>query len=723
MPPTLHPYLKRGLDIDASSVHPSDLVEDLPTEQHDARDESAKRRRVEAIALQYLKGRAPLILTARLKGPFNSKEWRNPWAEKQKEGLDGPSNDAVRQAHAQRETRSKAPQVPSPEASRAVGHTEEQYSQSELEPLPATAPIPDDEDHSGGTEFFSVDTEQFIANNSPINPFWLRRPATNISFPANSQTDKSPSRIRKRDHRYSSRKSLQLALPKEPLGGPPVPIRATPPDGWRSSASASMDISSVTRPATAIRHHTTEQSPSYAPSAKDVPDSSRLREDSAQEEEARSSQAAQYAQIEAAAETPTSLLRDSTVVPPNSQIPHPLYAQSFDSLVPATTYKMASTVQVPQSSPTRGPVEPGSQNGPSHEDTQRSARRLVSSMPKSTMKQKRPSVNHTIAEAPGSPKKQRHDQVASPAPDSSTGFMYRRVGQPKNGIGNLPRTKPRAVSFSSSSPPKKKTRDNPKAPLKITAPADEADEADVAKRLLADVAANAAEVSTVQEQQHEAGEEEEPRKDDQQESYKSRQSQYSTQAAMLLAQLEFQEDSSQSSISSATLRPWSQPAQNTPPPLLPQPSPAITPLWVFNPHMELSISDLAGNSVLDGPPISTQDLFNAASPFAFSTVKKTSQRPQRNSMRFALTKMNESMGAKSPTPLVERVPLKEKNTSTMWSFTHEKSSMNSSKPISQSPQRTTNNVELPQLDFHTSLDFGPNADFTDYFLKGLNNEP
>ncbi|KAF3049809.1 hypothetical protein E8E11_001962 [Didymella keratinophila] len=652
MPPTLHPYLKRGLDFDASPVYPSDLVEDRPAEHHDAQDDSAKRRRVETIALQYLKGTAPLILTARLKGPF--KEWQNPWADKHKDGPDRASNNAVRKAQAQRKTRSKAQQVSSPEASRAVGHTEEQLdSRSELEPLPATAPIPDDEDHSGGTEFFSVDTEQFIANNSPINPFWLRRPATNISFPANSQTDKSPSRIRKRDHRYSSRKSLQLAPPKEPLRGPQLHIRATPPDELRSSASASMDISSVARPAAAIKHHATEQSPSYGSSAKDVPESSRLREDSVQEEEARSSQVAHYAQIEAAVETPTSLfslLRGSTAILPDAQMPRPLFAKG-------------------------------------------------SSLSK----------------------KQRHDQVASPAPDSSTGFMYRRVGQPKNGIGNLPRIKPRAVSFSSSSPPKKKTKDSSEALLEIIAPIEEAQVLDA---LPSDIAANAAEEATVQEVEYEVvEEEEEQRKDDQQESYKSRQSQYSTQAAMLLAQLEFQEDSSQSSISSATSRPWSQPAQKTPPPLLPQPSPAITPLSVFNARTDLSFSDLAGNSVLDGLPISTQDLFNAASPFAFSTVKKSSQRLRRTSMRFALTKLNASVTAKSPTPLVERMPLKEKNTSTTWSSTHEKSSMHSSKPTSQSPQRTTNDVELPQLDFHTSLDFGPNADFTDYFLKGLNNEP
>jgi hypothetical protein len=721
MPPTIHPYLKRGLDFDASPIHPSDLVEDAPPEHHGPQDDLAKRRRVEAIALQCLRGRPPLVLTARLKGPFD-KDWKNPWAPQVKEGHGRSREGNARQVQARPKRRSKASQVASPEASRAVGHTEEQlYSQSELEPLPATAPIPDDEDHSGGTEFFNIDTEQFIANNSPMNPFWLRRPVTNISFPANSQTDKSPSRIRKRDHRYSPRKSLQLAPPKQPLGGQQLPVRATPPDEWRSTASASMDISSVSKPTTVTKHQVPEHNPPQTSSAKDLPDSSRLREDSAQEEEARSSQAAQYAQIEATAETPTSLLKYSNAISPEAQMPYLYHAQSFDSLVPATTYKMPSTVQVPQSSPTRETARVGSHSEPSSEVTERSAKRLVSSMPKPTLEQKLTSVDRTVAKGSGMREKQRHDRVASPAPASSTGFMYRIVGQPKNGIGNLPRTKPRAVSFGSSSPPKKKVRDPSAAALETTAPVTEVE-------VLADsppkIATDVTEAYDVQQREEEVeAEEEEQHKDDQQESYKSRQSQYSTQAAMLLAQLEFQENSSQSSTSSATLRPWSQPAQNTPRVLLPQPSPAITPLSVFNARTDLSFSDLAGNSVLDGPPISTQDLFNAASPFAFSTVKKKSQRPRRSSMLFALTKLNENMVVTSPTPLAERVPLKEKNTSTMWSFAHEKLSTNSPKSTSQSLQRITNDVELPQLDFHTSLDFGPNADFTDYFLKGLNNEP
>lgn len=709
MPPTLHPCLKRGLDLDPSPVDSSDLVEDLPAEHHDAEHQTAKRRRVEAIALQYLRGKPPVMLTARLKGPF-TKEWKNPWAKDAKTRPDGQSKDAKERAERQGKRSPKTSQVASPEASRAVAHTEEQlYSQ--FEPLPATAPLPDEDDLSGATEFFSVETDQFVANNSPANPFWLRRPATSIAFPANSQTDKSPTRLRRNDEKSVSRRSLQLAPPKEPLAGRPLPIRATPPDEWRSSASASMDISSPAKPATAVKHQIAAQNLSYTTSSTDIPDSSRLRADSAQEEEARSSQAAQHVQVPVAAETPTSLAKYSNAISSGAHSAQPAHAQSFDTLVPATTYKISSTVQVPQSSPTR----------PSRGSIQRSAERLINPMPRSATKQLPSPTDRKPAKEVGLLKKLRHNLVASPAPASSTGFMYRRVGQSKSEGSNVQRTKPRAVSFGSS--PTQKDNSQPDVGPEIHV---SVVEAEVSEHPVPRASAEAVERSVVEKNNDEIVEasEADQDQDEQQDSYKSRQSQYSTQAAMLLAQLEFQEDSSQSSTSSATLRPWSQPAQNTPPPLLPQPSPAITPLSVFNAHTDTCFSVLAGDSVLHGPQISTQDLFDAASPFAFSTVKKKSQRPRRTSLRFALTsKLSESMAAKSPTPSAVRTPLKEKNTPTTWGFTHEKSSLYSPKLSSQSTKRTTNDVELPQLDFHTSLDFGPNPDLTDCFLKGLTNEP
>lgn len=714
MPPTLHPYLKRGLDFDASPADPSDLVEHALAEHHDAQSQTAKRRRVEAIALQYLRGRPPVILTATLKGPF-TKEWKNPWASSVKEKPEEQSRATTGQLVGRGKTGSKMSQIASPETSRAVGQAEEQlYSQPDLEPLPATAPLSDEDELTGATEFFSVETEEFIANNSPANPFWLRRPAESFGFPPNSQTDKSPIKPRRHGHTFAAQKSLQLAMPKEALGVRRLPTRATPSEEWRSSASAPMDISSSIHPATTVKNSTPVPDASITTSLTDMPDSSRLRADSAQEEEARSSQAAQHAQTTVAAETPNSLSKDSNIASSGTHLQQPPCAQSFETFVPATTYKVSSTVQVPQSSPTHGVVRVGSQTRASREDMQTSAERPPGLTPTSATRQQPPSSHHKTAKVIDPPKKQRHHLVASPAPASSTGFMYRRLGQPKGEGSNVPKAKPRAVNFSSSPTHKKNNGPSAADPDILTA----AVESEKVTHAVSNDAADAVERSIAQTHEVEV----EEREEEPQESYRSKQSQYSTQAAMLLAQLEFQEDcSSQSSTSSATLRPWSQPVQNTPPRPLLQPSPAITPLSVFDARTDDSFGELAGDSVLRGPPISTQELFNAASPFAFSTVKKKSQRLRRTSLRFAFTSgLTESASANSPRAYAQRVPLKEKNTSTTRGFSRETSSP---KPSSRSPKHTTNDVELPQLDFHTSLDFGPKTDFTDFFLTSLNNEP
>ncbi|KAH6614978.1 hypothetical protein C7974DRAFT_56893 [Boeremia exigua] len=711
MPPTLHPYLKRGLDFDTSPPGPSDLVEDSADYKDDAEYNAAKRRRVEAIALQYLRGRPPLILTARLKGPF-TKEWRNPWTTDTSATSGRQSKRTVNRAGEQGGKKSRPAPVDSPEMSRAAGHTEEQpYTSTDLESLPATAPLPDEEDPSTATEFLSLNTGQIITHHSPANPFWLRRPAESIALPSHSQTDKSPIKTRTKDRRFNPREPLQLAPPKEPLAGQPLPIRATPPDAWRSSDSASMDISSPPKPAP-IANQASEPDPSHATSSTDIPTSSRLRADSAQEEEARSSQTAQNAQAAVSAESPVNC----NVASSGAHTVQPAYAQSFDSLVPATTYKVSSTIQVPRSSPRRSSAGAGGQDISPKGDMQVSAEGLASAMSTSGIRRQPAPNRRAIVKDLGLLQNSRHNLVASPAPASSTGFMYRKVGQPRGDSNDLPKTKPRAVSFSSSPIFTRKDHCHVAVDPEVDAPVDESRPECAMPRASIEAAV---EGSGIEAQ----GDEEDQNRDEEQESYKSRQSQYSTQAAMLLAQLEFQEDSPQSSTSSATLRPWSQPAQNTPPPPQAQPSPAITPLSVFNVRTDISFNDLAVESVLHDAPISTQDLFDAASPFAFSTVKKKSQ-PRRTSLRFALTsKLNESTTANSPTPFSERRPLMEKNTRVMWSSNHEKSSLHPAKLASQSPKRTSNDVELPQLDFHTSLDFGPNTDFTDCFLKGLENAP
>ncbi|RMZ73573.1 inositol hexakisphosphate kinase 2 (P(i)-uptake stimulator) [Pyrenophora seminiperda CCB06] len=125
-----------------------------------------------------------------------------------------------------------------------------------------------------------------------------------------------------------------------------------------------------------------------------------------------------------------------------------------------------------------------------------------------------------------------------------------------------------------------------------------------------------------------------------------------------------------------------------------------------------------------GPPISTQDLFGAASPFAFSTVKKTSQRDHGSNLSFAQSPSHLICQAnnadKSPAPSIERIPLKDKNTTTsLWSFVSQKASQGS---LGDRSRRLTNDGGFQPLDGERSLDsFGPNGNlqFTHGFLRNV----
>jgi hypothetical protein len=600
----LHPALKRGLDVDLGldldALQPA--VVDLVGDTRDpcpAGGVDAKRRRVEAIARGCLRGRRPVLITSALKGPFDS-SWTNPWARH-------PNT---------------ASHVASPETSRAAElelelgiDLDSHHGDKALHDRPQlTAPIADDDGGDDGDDgepttaikSFPSDTHEYISNRTPLcNPFWLRRPPPSTTRPASANTHNSPLRSRAGPLHHGTRTHLQLAPTAAPLGRPTLPTETSSGDDVRSSASASMLISTP-------------------------PDSSRDRADSAQEEDSatlRSSQALQHAQPAPPPQTPSITPSGlGTTASPSSQSfsRRQQPTQSTHIIVPATTYK-ASTISV---------------------------------------------------------------QVARSASASSAGFVYRRVGGSKA-------RKPRAVSFSSP-------------------------EAVVTKAIKAESVHRTAEEAAEADSSDDCG---------QQESCQSnRNSAYSTQAAMLLAQLEFQQDSSPSK-SPETLRPWSQPTSNTPRTALPEASPAITPLSVFNTSLKNACLD---DSVLRGAPLSTQDLFTAASPFAFSTIEKKRANPLQNSLRSALAvgrtqgTSAEKTTAPSPTPSAERLPLKDKNAPSLASLACGKTSQTSQLSqtrLVESPSRgVLGGLELPELDLHTSLDdFGPEGDvhFTDRFLAGL----
>jgi len=681
---TLHPHLKRRLDHDDFYLDPADMIEGIPREYKDSQEQAAKRQRVEKIAAQYIQGRLPTILTASLRGPFNH-GWKNPWATAKKAKRRTPDKEnsmssdrtavgakagarKIKPTEAKRRTRSAGSKaleeqaVASPETSSAIHSHAEQYEESHtldvIEVPPATAPSPD-HDTSAASEFFSVDTERCIRQTSPLtDPFWLRRPESqrkvDMRTSTRGGTDLSPTHKRGTRAQPDRRRTLQLAVPKFPVGLPPYTSKAAASDNIHSSASASMVISS---PAQGFLPRPTigQQKPNLPSEI-------------------------QPAQVHSA-------------------------TAPMSTLTPTTAQKL--------------PLMDHPTHGLTREVIQRSAERLVDVHSASQSYNSQPSRTNTAGPNEAvAPEQPENGHPPPTMPDSSTGFVYKKVGSTKWNITNAPRSKPRAVNFNSSPVSKD---------VGITSkPNSQKNETDSGKtpgtQLAVVKEGHQSEKPTSSSQPDNSVQEQESLVS----NTSSRQSAMSTQAAMLLAQLEFQKSTFPTS-SSETPRPWSQPEEETPRQILPELSPAITPLSVFRPQLEQT-HPLA--SVLRGPPLSTQDLFDAASPFALSTVKKKSDVPQRSNLRMSLTSFDDgdehTSYASQQSPISsDRIPLKEKNVvPSPWKPSSEKARQNSQDSYKGDKRRSISDVELPKLDFRTSLDdYGTTGSFrfADRLLRNLND--
>ncbi|KAI4641819.1 hypothetical protein J4E93_007918 [Alternaria ventricosa] len=665
MPLSLHPYLKRGLDFDAFHVDPEDLIEEPPAEYEDPAHRAAKRRRIEAIASRYLRGRPPVIITAALRGPFDN-GWKNPWTKPivEKRRVSGKNNAVAgtRNANSKkvaaggnntttRRSSSRlnggngkdavedvAPQMASPETSRAardeLDHREHDDSLDEIEVPPATAPLPDDDDAPGTAEPFSTNTNNCIQNRSPMtNPFWLRRPGSarvDMRKATNRNTDTSPSRSRSRNSTSQTQtqtlSELRLSLPKAPIQAQRSAPETPAQEGWRSSASASMVISSPAKDADT--HGQAEPGP--------------------------------------------------TASPPRSQRTVPIITSSM-----------------------------GSQGRPTEQNIQQSAERLGRQTPGlSSEGQPRRSSRRSTQNAPTLTDAQ-HGLETSPLPASSTGKVRRKT-----------KLKPRVVNFDSSPEKIPSAKKSCAEGDVIHEDAEDELQVDPTEAIVVDVQASPqveGDASVIQNENSEM-----------RTSRSSRDSDWSTQAAMMRAQLEFQQ-STFPMMSPEVLQLDSQTSLlDTPRPIIAAASAAVTPLSAFTVQRD---EPLAPETILQAPPISTQDLFGAASPFAFSTVKKKPEETQRSNLRFAFSPsdgvLRADAVAKSPTPTAERVPLKNKdNITSFWSFTTDKASQISHGSFGDRSKGVLNEVGFPALNIDTSLgDFGPTGslDFTDRFLRNIDD--
>jgi hypothetical protein len=763
--PNLHINLKQAFDLDCLDTAPTDAYDVSSDEHYDPARRAAKRRRIERIANQYLHEKTPLILSAGLKGPFNT-GWKNPWAKKSRSNDTAPGpkagrehigykqvTDAAAACGNAREDGTKAgnrtrkhSSLPSPETSRAVDKSLQFISTADEQPDQADAPWsnPTGPHDSGCTEFFSIHTEASITiDTKESNPHWLRRPPSEgvtLNQHKDANTDLSPTRNRTGRRPIDKNGKIQLSPPGATTAVAPSPLDPVPrlDKEWHSSASASMIISSPIKATTAtslkanaVSSADGKQPPSPSPtkcsasnddiSAQSVPlaDSvipvidavTSTIQTSYQCTPSHAGNSRAFSAINTSTRTTRSTSKNTgkhpqTFTSLNTKSRKPTVGSTYSSVVqsrnanPLVTQGHSAATNLALLAIEKAQKSASSRRRPSREEIQQSAERCAQRPPSSSAKETTGKAKHIKL---NDARCISNNLVTSPTPASSTGLTYRKIGdQSKKRIAR--KSKPRPVTFSSSPANKTFARPELEAPTQALAYVEES------RPARPDIYELPSEASALES-------------DGQQQSFRfSRNSGYSTQAAMMLAQLEFQEES-MSFAASKTPGPWVSIQDDTPRPYVEEASLAFTPFSAFNADLDKRHPP---DDVLRELPISTQDLFSAASPFAFSTIKKKPVRPQGSSLRFAVFPSSDSNGrvdqpngTKSPTPL-ERIPLKERNSKASFaSTTSQKGSQDSTFTEFKASRQ---NVELPQLDFRTSLDhLGPNGDldFTDRFLRNF----
>lgn len=764
--PHLHIHLRDGIDLEDIYPGPDEIIQDASDEHHDPELRAAKRRRIETIATQYLRGRNPIIMTASLKGPFG-KGWKNPWTSVSQKETTAP----VRTARLSRKDTSRHTKVTRAKKTRVKSPTNEQAVQCRMQspsPSPETLQviesIPEDigpaklhengdegsitaptgqHDQSNTTEFHSANSSLPTTVTEPEGrPQWLRRQT--FVTPRN-RNDSSPTRSKSGRRPLDEHGGLQLAPPNLPLShAHSDPIQATSLEaGWRSSFSASMVISSPVKHPYAMPNIPNKSPTNRKRSLAAIPckknsskhTSSSPRPAGTSSNPLNSSTQAITVQTDAidyASEAhhhtqPLSTRKGAmgpgiddnlmqvhlstsnidhteqsrTFTPINSRKREVIIARSLSDLTrpedagsKIEETRLLATEPVPTNSDrASSPIQ--STRRPSREEIHQFAEHCaaIASTSKSNIhRSKRKLANGA-----------RHDWVTSLTPDSSTGLVYRKAGKSKSETVGPEKPKPRVMAFSSSPPIER----GPRVIVNVDTDPQQlrpVEDTRSARRDIYDLSM-------------------EPDEAVQQESFRStRTSGYSTQAAMMLAQLEFQ-DGTMSAIAPETLGPELPTQSDTlQQQKLGEDNPAFTPFHAFNKELnEIHPPD----SIPSDMQISTQDLFTAASPFAFSTNKKKSTKSQRSSLRFAVFPSgngpgyaDQENGAKSPTP-TERIPLKERNSKVSFRSTlSEKGGSQDS--TGQEPKPTVQDVEVPQLE----LSFGPTGsfDFADRFLRTLNND-
>ncbi|KAF2656554.1 hypothetical protein K491DRAFT_715317 [Lophiostoma macrostomum CBS 122681] len=701
---TLHPLLREGLDYDGLDLDPEDLLEPYPDSYTDPAYRAAKRRRVEIIATACIKGRLPIIATARLRGPFNN-GWKNPWAPTCVEPAYGPSVG-------EQPTVNQPSEIVQNGSSNELGHANTSVKRIDVKVTIAQASMKARSTNLGvkvisrgkkrntkGTKSkrrietpstsvlsesneFSVVTEDHSANggtealpdDSTNGMRWLRRcPSDDTQDATDLNPLPTPSRRQRRTNGVSKviQAGLSRPLPMTDSHTNPSPgcMSARPLDHhWHSSNSASMVISSPAGPTSPL--------PKSARKAEIVP----LRTVNRDKTIAKATELSI---------PPPETLSASELGPVGigSPLPQSRILDQMTDIRAAQNLAESIVDNVPSSE--SKPV--------TREEIRRSAERCAPI---------RPIASTTTSQS----NSVREGYSASTAaellkPSFSTSFIYRRIGDSKS-IDQVPlKSKPRPMTFNSS-PEVRANANN-----QVTKPEGIEDHR---------VYIEPGDQYTSNSPRPDPYEVVEESRGVREESRSSRHSIQSTQTALMLAQMDFQ-NSTMHSLASNDQPSWSNDQMEHSPTLYREDRVAITPFRDFNAELDRRNPT---ESAFRAPPMSTQDLFAAASPFALSTAKKKTVPAKRSSLRFAVLsnetremRADTETGKKSPTPSAERIPLKERNSYISFKAVADGPQKRSQNSPLGSPVRAKQSLELLQLDLRTSLD--DELNFTERFLDHL----
>ncbi|KAF2018842.1 hypothetical protein BU24DRAFT_405590 [Aaosphaeria arxii CBS 175.79] len=685
--------LLKGLHFEETSHDHEDLLELWPNDDISIEDQESRRQRIEDIAVDYLiRGKRPLIRSAQLRGPFDGDSWKNPWSRKR---------HFLRESHPQKSNRTYAKGQFSEETK-----THNKKQPNEMGPPSSRFQAQSDSMRDSKSQ----DPESLITRNShrPL----ATSPPQQIGY---MDEDLNVNQSRKRS--LSTQTSPWLKRRKSGLkanwGHRSSPSPSRP--GKEAIALTKTSRLSGRQQFHQDKHDISTSSHTPNPVAASAVLVSRTL--SVQHSSAKDSLVEQQPEEYEEHQMPLGDTAEDSVDPPSPKDPASIHPEEQTrNTNPEDEFISAERAQPSEEIFSQlvaaANSQPARRTSPSKEEIQGSAERCVM----------RPSS------AKSTSRRAKKDNVVNNGASHSMSKHTDADPQPKRKSSKGAKPKPRPVTFDSSPIVSKRTKKAAEKGRKITQ----------------EEKSKANGVDLERTEHHRRDIYDVPDEDDmtplRHDPKPSRLSNnYSTQAAMMMAQQEFQD---QSMLSPPNVTPGfgtdgqeDERRQHSED----RRSPSVTPFHVF--HARLDRHDAVDE--MHDVPMSTQEMFEAASPFTFSTIKKKSVMSRHSNLRFTVhpadgrdapqtshSQQRITSSTTPPIPSAERIPLKERNSRLSFQSIINLSDKGSQESVSRLSPFTmmlpltdgsggdSRPIELPQLNFHDSME-GEGLDFTNGLLQNL----